>query len=54
MIKVNIECDQLREELRSLKTHHQGVTSEQEQLLSQVWCDNDDVIITSLLHRSMK
>lgn len=36
MIQVNMERDKLLEELRLLKTHHQGVTSEQEHLLSQV------------------
>lgn len=31
-----VERDKLLEELKSLKTHHHGVTTEQEQLLSQV------------------
>ena len=52
---MNMERDKLVEELRSLKTHHQGVTSEQEHLLSQVGVAVMMLyMMTSLLHRLMK
>lgn len=54
-----VERDKLLEELKSLKTHHHGVTTEQEQLLSQVILYiyiyiMMSLVMTSLLHSLMK
>ena len=44
-----MERDKLSEELKSLKTHYQGVTTEQEQLLSQVPRHHYDVTSNDII-----